>query len=353
MPKRKQQTAEEKQDQKRIKVETDEAIKRAVAGITVAQNHRFEGQDEGAWRSFLEDNGYVVIKSLATLERVDELVDYFYTDLASLGTGITRDDAGTFVNANFVGIFSVGIFKDPSSGIGCSRFMFECRRTAKELFQRLHRDQDVSSSFDGAGVFRNWRLDLKYKTTSLWPHVDQGRTKGFDFQCYQGILNLLPADRSTGGLVVAPGSHKNLEAVLDTNLPKKCNQNYNPLNMTHPYIAGLCSNMRLVVAGPGDLILWDSRTIHSNTHAMTRPTSTAPLIRIAPYVCFLPRNSNCSGTVKIRAHIVESGGLSNHWPNYPDIKAVHMAYPRSKGFKTLTSIAMSPEEIERDFPDLL
>jgi ectoine hydroxylase-related dioxygenase (phytanoyl-CoA dioxygenase family) len=105
------------------------------------------------------------------------------------------------------------------------RFMFEVRKSVLQFFRRFLDSSDVISSFDGLGVFRNHNLPAlkKTKTKALWPHVDQGMAIGDIHNCTQGLLNLLPADETTGGFCVVPGSHEYFTKALTTVKRPKAN----------------------------------------------------------------------------------------------------------------------------------
>ena len=67
----------------------------------------------------------------------------------------------------------------------------------------------------------------------------------------------------------------------------------------------LCNRLRLVTASAGDLILWDSRTIHANTPAISeihdKKTSQYwcdELLQIASYVCMVPKYLASDGVLK-------------------------------------------------------
>ena len=80
----------------------------------------------------------------------------------------------------------------------------------------------------------------------------------------------------------------------------------------------------LVRADPGDLILWDSRTIHCNSPAI-HPPSDAPtgvdvpkpseLLRLVGYVCCTPRAWCTPAVMKHRAKAALELTTSTHWPH--------------------------------------
>lgn len=190
----------------------------------------------------------------------------------------------------------------------------------------------------------------KVKTKSSWLHVDQGVQMGSDFKCWQGMVNLLPADLSTGGLVVVPKSHlKHAELMKDVN-PKSKKSNFIGIPSS-PYTEQLLLDNPpvLVSAPPGSIILWDSRLIHCNTCSQTNSSALeGSLLRIVAYTCFVPRPEG--DDVKLRqVEMVQGLKTTNHWPTPDAMKVEHLAYPRHKSFKPLQSAAMDPEEIMQQY----
>jgi ectoine hydroxylase-related dioxygenase (phytanoyl-CoA dioxygenase family) len=317
--------------------------------------------NEKQWRRQLDDNGYVVIKQVISPSEIDVLIDTFYDDLAKLQTGIDRNDINTFINRHWFGIFSVGIAKNPATGLGMGRFQWTVRSKVAAFFRVLLDEDDIITSFDGLGAFRNHHLPAlrNTKTKPPWIHVDQGLQNGTGHTCYQGMVNFLPADLTTGGLVVAPGSHQHFKRVIGTS--QKPQGNYQPLDVTNDVIQEViaeCGGMQMVAAGPGDLILWDSRLIHSNSPSVTPSSSLSPLLRIVSYVCFMPRPDITTQvgweTAAFRQQAVEVGALCNHWPVAPSIKCEHLAYPRHKSLLPITgSAALSAETINAEYKDIV
>jgi hypothetical protein len=60
-------------------------------------------------------------------------------------------------------------------GIGQSEFLWAVRGNPniKKVFSRIWNSDELFVSFDGAGCFRDWRLDIKWKTAGGWYHCDQ------------------------------------------------------------------------------------------------------------------------------------------------------------------------------------
>merc|ERR1719198_1626140 len=73
---------------------------------------------------------------------------------------------------------------------------------------------------------------------------------------------------------------------------------------------------RLVTCEAGDLLLWDSRTIHCNSPAVSEPTSSPEqLLRAVVYICMTPVSSAKPGVVEARRLAYNNRITTSHWPH--------------------------------------
>jgi hypothetical protein len=149
----------------------------------------------------------------------------------------------------------------------------------KEAFAAIWKTNDLLVSFDGGNAFRPWGYDRAWLTDGGWYHVDQNanRPNRAGKVCIQGLVTLCDADETTGGLVLVPGSHKNHTEWCERNPLGKELGDFLPADVHDEVFE---AGARLVCAKAGDLILWDSRTIHCNTPALTAP-SLEEVMRLA------------------------------------------------------------------------
>lgn len=312
-------------------------------------NPSFDFKDD-SWKTFYAENGYAVIEGVISGSDRDRLEDLFLTDLENMVTdGIDRNNPKTFTKANRPGICSVGIIKDYKSGFAHSRTAYTARKLSRPVFQSIYGTDDLQTSFDGGSVYPNWKFMPKEKTKGSWLHIDQGHHMK-DISCTQALVTLLPADITTGSLLVAPKSHLRHSDILKE--LKSTKKNYIPLNKDieeHKKIVQDCG-LHLVTAKAGSIILWNSKVIHSNTCALVKPTSEKAYLRLAIYVCMTPSRKD-ENTLSIRKEVIDNQYQTNHWPFYPAIKKEQMVYPRHKSFPPLKSVALSREVIQKDFPE--
>ena len=112
---------------------------------------------------------------------------------------------------------------------------------------------------------------MTWLTDGGWYHVDQNalRPGRQGKVCVQGLVTLCDADETTGGLVVVPGSHKHHDAMCARSKIAKSVGDFLPVPADDPVmIGGDSPGPCLVCARAGDLIVWDSRTVHCNTPSL-------------------------------------------------------------------------------------
>jgi ectoine hydroxylase-related dioxygenase (phytanoyl-CoA dioxygenase family) len=150
------------------------------------------------------------------------------------------------------------------------KFVWDARTEPEVLstFSKIWNTPDLLVSFDGINI----TLPV-LRTSPLpqrWPHQDQdSRIRGF--QCAQGILNICENGPKDGGLVVMKGSHKlNDEFFKCHSMDKKEKWGKVPDDW-HGFDEDEVSwfeekgcEIVKVEVGPGDLVIWDSRTVHYN-----------------------------------------------------------------------------------------
>lgn len=196
-------------------------------------------------------------------------------------------------------------------GVVHERFMWEARQEKKILdaFIKIWGTNELLVSFDGLNV----TLPGLIPRNKPWPHIDQApRKRGL--HCIQGIINLSPAGEEDGSLVVCPGSHKIVEEFFDTHTKPaewrlKDKYNFSEENMEWFKARG-CSPMK-VHADPGDLILWDSRTIHWGGE----PTEKSDTVRTVIYVAYAPASLATPAALEDKKEVFYANGATTHWPH--------------------------------------
>jgi len=279
---------------------------------------RFE-LDDSAWMQHLSDHGYVVIAGALNQAQVATAHDLLWDHLQSPGFDWVRGREETW-RAPYDLFRCCGILK--SHGIGQSEVAWFCRTQPAVLsaFQQIWGTTQVLPSFDGLNIFRPWYRRPSWRTQDTWLHCDQGHSPDCaGLRAVQSFVALTDHNETTGGLCVMPGSHHLHQDWVTASHPGSAH-NFCMLedagSLRNP-IRGL--HRQLVSCQAGDLVLWDSRTIHCNMPA-SAPAETVEgeLLRVAVYVCCVPAAQATAHDLLLRRQAYDEGLSCNHWPLFGD-----------------------------------
>ncbi|KAF5666586.1 phytanoyl dioxygenase [Fusarium circinatum] len=222
----------------------------------------------GDWRDDLYRDGFAVIKGAIPLERAEKYGDEMLSYLETF-----------------------------NGGMG---------------FKRVYDTKDLIVSFDAVNTSFPNRKDVK--VNKPWPHQDQD-PENPGFRCLQGLVNIFPNGDKDGGLIVCKGAH-----LLSEEFHKDFKDEPNKIwAWTHEWYGFTAEGMewlknkgcewQKVNAGPGDLIVWDSRTPHYNVS----PEGTQP--RFCTYTCYMPAADAAQEDLKRKKAAFENLQGTTHWPN--------------------------------------
>jgi ectoine hydroxylase-related dioxygenase (phytanoyl-CoA dioxygenase family) len=209
----------------------------------------------------------------------------------------------------------------PSYGIGHSESQWYLRGipNVKKAFAKVWESDDLLTSFDGVSLWRPWNINPDWKTESgqSWFHIDQHPISKPGKQCIQGLVNLLPTSKEIGGNVIIPGSHKFFK-----DLPNEYHERLSklPLEIDHfrfPNDDPKLSSDKAVMCHmePGDMLLWDSRTIHCSNSGTNLNQETNTLIRAASLICMMPKHLTSEDVLEQRREAVDKLISTTNWTN--------------------------------------
>eukprot|EP01046_Picozoa_sp_COSAG06_P068433 COSAG06_NODE_18195_length_899_cov_0.996250_1_plen_251_part_10 len=227
----------------------------------------------------LREHGFVVVAKALSDSEAATCVSATWDYLEGLGTGISRSDVGTWGDERWPFSVEGGIV--PALGVGQStpQWLVRGAPKVKRAFVAVWGTEDLLVSFDGMALWRPWQLEPRWRTTAgeSWLHIDQHPITRPGFCCVQGLVNLLPMSEATGGNAIIPGSHRDFEQ-----LPAKYEERIAklPASLDHfryptrdPLLAATANRAPIVAhLEVGDLLLWDSRTIHCSAASEKAPT---------------------------------------------------------------------------------
>ena len=268
-------------------------------------------------KEYLEREGYVVLKETLTKQQAGKTLNLLWDYLEELDTGIDRKDPKTWGDNRWPTAAHGGIL--PSYGIGHSKSQWYLRSipNVKKAFAKIWGTEDLLTSFDGVSLWRPWNINPQWKTESgqTWFHIDQHPISRPGKQCVQGLVNLLPTSEEIGGNVMGPGSHKffkNIPQEYEERLAKL------PLGVDHfrfPNDDPKLSSQKPIMCHMevGDMLLWDSRTIHCSNSGSFLPKKTNELIRAASLICMMPKEKSNRSVIKQRREAVEKVISTTNW----------------------------------------
>ena len=157
-------------------------------------------------------------------------------------------------------------------------------------------DEDLIASMEPLIVWRPWRTPKDAKRTrGGWLHYDDDEA-AYAGRCpVQGLVSLTPSSAATGGFVAVPDSHSSEDLERPT--------------------------WRYAALGPGDLVAWDSRTLHASEPGCDASAyDRADLLRLACPVCLVPRAAATPDALADRVRVHEAGGTTTHRPHRPEMR---------------------------------
>eukprot|EP01132_Coremiostelium_polycephalum_P002385 gene2385-2947_t len=164
-------------------------------------------------------------------------------------------------------------------------------------------------SFDGGNLSRPSTTIGRHKD---WAHFDQGHKK-MGFRCVQGFLNLEHCQEHDGGLIVYEGSHLKHESFFKgTGIETQGDWHKfdNDPREEFPDYFKDCKKVK-VCCNIGDVVLWDSRTIHFA--AIPDANKGATKCRMVVYTSYQPRSLATEANLKAKQKAFQNKRMTSHW----------------------------------------
>ncbi|KAK6441930.1 hypothetical protein LTR95_001847 [Oleoguttula sp. CCFEE 5521] len=264
----------------------------------------------GDWRDDLSKKGFVVVKSAIPRDRAERYQQQAFGWLQSFDPDLDLKRPETW-NLDRLPIQTERNTYEHYAVVH-ERFMWEARMEpgVVEAFEKIWGTKELIVSFDSLNV----TLPNLKPVRDPWPHVDQApRKRGL--HCIQGIINLSKAGDNDGSLVVIPGSHRLIAEFYDTKTDPSTwelrdNRYFSKEYMEFFESRGL--KPQKVLAEPGDLILWDSRTIHWGGEP---EPGKSDVVRTVIYAAYAPAKLASPEALEMKQKIFHINGATTHWPH--------------------------------------
>jgi hypothetical protein len=267
------------------------------------------------WPAYLEENGYCVIRAIAQADEIESAISAIWDDLGQLFDA-RIDDPRSWSR---IPCGSCGIMSNKSIPQTRGPWIIRSLESLRSVFRRIWSTDELIVSMDSIIMWLPWWINYSWHPVSEGLHIDQNPFFKPEKSCVQGMVALTDVSSDIGGLQVLPRSH----------LPdaKKVFMD------SHPHLSAFPSDWcvlrseeqrtqqpfaRLLKARAGDLILWDSRTVHGawvGNGPQYSAEENASLARLAIPVCMTPKAFASASVLNKRRQGWASGAVYTHWPH--------------------------------------
>ncbi|RDW68122.1 hypothetical protein BP6252_09518 [Coleophoma cylindrospora] len=268
----------------------------------------------GDWRDELFQDGFAVVKGAVPADRAAGYVEEMTKWLERFPLGFDRNDPSTWTEEHLPANMKGGMYH--GYAVAHEKFVWDARMEpgVVDAFAKIWGTDELLVSFDGI----NMTLPLPDSTrpkSARWPHQDQdSRIRGFG--CAQGIINLADNGPEDGGLMVMKGSHRFNDEFFKTHSMDKKEKWGKVPDDWHGFDDDEiewfeergCELMK-VNAKAGDLLVWDSRTVHYNILPTGKQT------RAVIYACYTPAALATPEGLAKKKEIFENRDRTTHWPH--------------------------------------
>lgn len=287
---------------------------RPDSGVDLIQH---DGTKYGDWRDDFHRDGFAIVKNVITPERAEYYKKKQIEWLQSFNLGFDPDNESTWTQDHLPVSFKGGMYFAYASTH--EKFVWEARTEpgVLDVFSKLWGTDELQCSFDGMNITLPRQKDLEW---SPWPHCDQNPSRK-GMQCVQGLLNYQPNGPKDGGLIVMKGSsklfdqffHETREMAEHPDKPPEWLKFKDLFIFKEEDVQWFkdhgCEMVKTELE-PGDLALWDSRTMHYACFP------EGDLIRHVQYICMTPRKFAKEEDLKLKASLFQEWEGTTHWPHW-------------------------------------
>ena len=172
---------------------------------------------------------------------------------------------------------------------------------------------------DASKQYGDWRDEFHKTGVAIVKGVITPERKGM--QCVQGLLNYQPNGPKDGGLIVMKGSSKLFDQFFKESREQDDHEDKPPEEENFrdlfifkeedvKWFEKRGCEMIKVNLEPGDLVLWDSRTMHYACFP------EGDLIRHVQYICMTPTKFAKQEDLDLKAELFRTWQGTTHWPHW-------------------------------------
>jgi hypothetical protein len=198
--------------------------------------------------------------------------------------------------------------------IGHAQYVWNLRQNPKivRIFSTIWNRVSLLTSFDGVSYHFPHEVTKfgAFTGRSIWLHTDQSFTRN-DFECIQSFVTGYDVNEGDASLKFLEGSGK-FHAECREKFGIESKDDWYKLNADEMkfYMEEKGCKMKCVKCKAGDMVLWDSRTIHCGTEPLKNREK--PNFRHVVYICMLPRKRMNETLLKKRRDAFEEMRMTTH-----------------------------------------
>ena len=269
----------------------------------------------------LEEDGYCVIPSIVDSEIIENCKINMWESLSKISS--IWEVPISFENKDsYKGIYKLLPLHSmliQHYGLGHSQFVWDIRSNEKvaDVFAKIWECNkgDLIVSMDAVSIHMPPEITKRGWFRNEWFHTDQRFTIN-EKSCIQGLINLYDVNDGDATTKILKGSHKFHNEFYKEfkNDIKEPNKDWFKLNNEEhvKFFTDKCCEKILVKAKAGDLVLWDSRTMHCGAEPLKNRKKEN--FRGVVYVCMTKRDRATKKNLEKRVKIFEAKRLTTHSP---------------------------------------
>lgn len=242
-------------------------------------------------KAAFDEDGFMVLSQVLTGEQCDQVLKLFWDYTESMCPGVDRNDLSTWNSKtrfpNQGGLIQHGC-------VGWQAPSVMVRDLTKHVFAELWGTDDLWTSIDGVSATMKHPTPrfVPFESVDDWDARKWADTSVHVDQTTPGLLSIQAGVAITDQredehvFTCIPGSHKHHEHLLSLG-PAKKTLHWEIMNEAQlEYLRSQSLDMIRVPLRAGDMVLWDSRTVHSS--AKYCKTARTDAFRLQVFVCMLP-----------------------------------------------------------------
>lgn len=255
-------------------------------------------------KEFLNNHGYCIIKNILSPKEIETYIQQTWDWIEDYSPDIDRNNPLTWNNDNWPSKSTTGFIGFPNTVAS-----WNLREKAAPYFRQLHNEDDLITSLDAFIAWRPWTQNPEWKPKTEGLHCDQNLFQYSEFDGYQGMIPLYPVTKETGGLQVVPDTNNSeTRQYVMENYPEYKESGFILTSQDENFL----KRAKLLECDAGDLLIWDSRTIHGGTVGTAENQPTNQLTRLAFSVAMYPRKRATERVLRRRMESFEKNRALRH-----------------------------------------